>query len=161
AVINALLRNTIDTRRAELIHRALHIAVKNARRAKFTTNSNAIREIPEYAEPSVAATASVGTDAFVRPASEASGTAGAEDELPAVAATTPKPLHPDPEFWDRWERGGQELKRRQAERQASASTAHVGADAFVRPASEASANVAMGASVGTAANVGADAFVRP
>ena len=34
-VINALMRNTIDLKRAELILRALHIAVKNARRVKF------------------------------------------------------------------------------------------------------------------------------
>src|ERR1043165_8776380 len=33
-VINALMRNTIDLKRANLILRALHIAVKNARYAK-------------------------------------------------------------------------------------------------------------------------------
>src|SRR5581483_6356870 len=51
-VINALMRNTIDLKRAELILRALHIAVKNARRAKFGCNaSSVVREIPEYAQP--------------------------------------------------------------------------------------------------------------
>jgi hypothetical protein len=50
-VINALMRNTIDLKRAELILRALHIAVKNARRAKFATESNSVREIPEYQQP--------------------------------------------------------------------------------------------------------------
>ncbi len=51
-VINALMRNTIDLKRAELILRALHIAVKNARRAKFDANaSRVVREVPEYAEP--------------------------------------------------------------------------------------------------------------
>jgi len=49
-VINGLLRNTIDVKRAELILRALHIAVKNARRTKFDA-SNPVREIPEYAAP--------------------------------------------------------------------------------------------------------------
>jgi hypothetical protein len=49
-VINGLLRNTIDVKRAELILRALHIAVKNARRARFE-ESEPVREIPEYAQP--------------------------------------------------------------------------------------------------------------
>ena len=47
-VVNALLRNTIDLKRAELILRALHIAVKNARRVKFGTAGNSmVRSIPE------------------------------------------------------------------------------------------------------------------
>jgi len=51
-VINALMRNTIDLKRAELILRALHIAVKNGRRAKFEGRSTqVVREIPEYAQP--------------------------------------------------------------------------------------------------------------
>ena len=51
-VINALMRNTIDLKRAELILRALHIAVRNARRVKFHAySSDAVREIPEYAAP--------------------------------------------------------------------------------------------------------------
>jgi hypothetical protein len=49
-VINGLLRNTIDVKRAELILRALHIAVKNARRTKFDAYEP-VREIPEYAAP--------------------------------------------------------------------------------------------------------------
>jgi hypothetical protein len=53
-VINALMRNTIDLKRAELILRALHIAVKNARRAKFEVHKyDMVRDIPEYAEPPV------------------------------------------------------------------------------------------------------------
>jgi len=51
-VINGLLRNTIDVKRAELILRALHIAVKNARNAKFDSEVYPkVREVPEYAEP--------------------------------------------------------------------------------------------------------------
>ncbi len=47
-VINALMRNTIDLKRAELILRALHIAVKNARRVKFDIHAgDTVREIPE------------------------------------------------------------------------------------------------------------------
>ena len=49
-VINGLLRNTIDVKRAELILRALNIAVKNARRTKFDAYEP-VREIPEYAAP--------------------------------------------------------------------------------------------------------------
>ena len=48
-VINALMRNTIDLKRATLILRALHIAVKNAQRVKFNAGREAVREVPEYA----------------------------------------------------------------------------------------------------------------
>jgi hypothetical protein len=62
-VINALARNTIDLHRAQLILRALHIAVKNARRTHFGMDkSNMVREVPTYpavpkptAPPAVAA----------------------------------------------------------------------------------------------------------
>ena len=48
-VINALARNTIDLRRAELILRALYIAVKNARRVRFNANDgDMVREVPTY-----------------------------------------------------------------------------------------------------------------
>jgi hypothetical protein len=52
-VINALMRNTIDLKRATLILRALHIAVKNASRVKYGIQGiNAVTKIPEYAPPS-------------------------------------------------------------------------------------------------------------
>ena len=51
-VINALMRNTIDLKRATLILRALHIAVKNAHRVKFGISANSmVREVPNYPEP--------------------------------------------------------------------------------------------------------------
>src|SRR5579864_6276883 len=51
-VINALIRNTIDMKRAELILRALHIAVRNARRVHFNLQqSEMIREVPTYPAP--------------------------------------------------------------------------------------------------------------
>jgi hypothetical protein len=54
-VINALMRNTIDLKRATLILRALHIAVKNASRVKYGIQGmNAVTKIPEYAPPPVA-----------------------------------------------------------------------------------------------------------
>jgi hypothetical protein len=73
-VINALMRNTIGLKRAGLILRALHIAVKNAGRVKIGSRSS-VTEIPNYAAPEAAeaetnhvGTDCVGTDAFVRPA---------------------------------------------------------------------------------------------
>ncbi len=54
-VINALMRNTIDLKRATLILRALHIAVKNASRVKYgIMGINGVTKIPEYAPPPVA-----------------------------------------------------------------------------------------------------------
>jgi hypothetical protein len=51
-VINALVRNTIDFRRAQLILRALHIASKNAPRASFESwQSKMIDEVPRYSAP--------------------------------------------------------------------------------------------------------------
>ncbi len=52
-VINALVRNTIDFRRAQLILRALHIATKNAPRTDFdcATYRNVVDEVPQYSAP--------------------------------------------------------------------------------------------------------------
>ncbi len=50
-VINALMRNTIDLKRATLILRALHIAVKNARRVRFNAKADMVKEVPEFATP--------------------------------------------------------------------------------------------------------------
>ncbi len=50
-VINALARNTIDLKRAELLLRALHIAVRNARRVRFNQAADMVREIPNYPAP--------------------------------------------------------------------------------------------------------------
>jgi hypothetical protein len=51
-VINALVRNTIDFRRAQLILRALHIASKNAPRASFESwQSKMVDEVPRYSAP--------------------------------------------------------------------------------------------------------------
>lgn len=48
-IINALARNTIDLHRAELILRALHIAVKNIRRVRFDFDADSmIKEVPNY-----------------------------------------------------------------------------------------------------------------
>ena len=148
-VINALMRNTIDLKRATLILRALHIAVKNATRVKFGLEKrNMVRDIPQYEEENVdvkkknagtstdhvgTSTPHVGTAAIGRPASGASA-ASTELDLPAVTASEPKPVHPDPEFWQNWEAGGVELKRQAAERRAaSASNTPVGTAAIGCP----------------------------
>jgi hypothetical protein len=54
-VINALVRNTIDFKRAQLILRALHIAVKNSPRVHFRVHgAEMVHEVPEYrAAPAV------------------------------------------------------------------------------------------------------------
>jgi hypothetical protein len=50
-VINALLRNTIEMKRATLILRALHIAVKNdARLSARVSATEMVKEVPEYDE---------------------------------------------------------------------------------------------------------------
>jgi len=51
-VINAIARNTIDLRRADLILKALHIAVKNSRRVRFDlVANNMVEQIPDYPAP--------------------------------------------------------------------------------------------------------------
>jgi len=91
-VINALLRNTIDLKRAELILRALHIAVKNARRARFTADSNMVKEVPEYPAPPTVASAAQKTDF----------------DFPPVAALQ-QPLRRKPTFQELWKASKEEL----------------------------------------------------
>ncbi len=51
-VINAIARNTIDLRRADLMLKALHIAVKNAHRVRFdTVPSRMVHQVPDYPAP--------------------------------------------------------------------------------------------------------------
>jgi hypothetical protein len=84
-VINALVRNTIDVRRAQLILRALHIAVRNSPRVHFDFHGREmIHEVPKYpAAPSVP-----------KPASPAIAQAGALARIPRpkpVSITRPRP----------------------------------------------------------------------
>ncbi|HKT88886.1 MAG TPA: hypothetical protein VJQ59_10645 [Candidatus Sulfotelmatobacter sp.] len=135
-VINALMRNTIDLKRATLILRALHIAVKNATRVKFgLEKSNMVRDIPQYEEEHVATAASAvqatssgakGSVAGARALAlgyPTAADAATELDLPAVAASEPKPVTPDSEFLKNWEAGGIELKRQAAARAAAAASA--------------------------------------
>jgi hypothetical protein len=98
-VINALVRNTIDFRRAQLILRALHIAVKNSPRVHFNIHDNEmVREVPEYPA----------ANAAQKPPSPALTQAGALARIPRpkpisitrprppIAAARPEPARPKP-----------------------------------------------------------------
>jgi hypothetical protein len=89
-VINALMRDTIDVQRAALILRALHIAVKNASRVKFSTAGKMVKDIPDYAAP---AKVHVGTAATGCPGGpEVPGRSPAtEPDLPHSAQVPPYP----------------------------------------------------------------------
>jgi len=51
-IINALVRNTIDYRRAQLILRALYMASKNASQVNFSSGAyRMVEEVPEYPAP--------------------------------------------------------------------------------------------------------------
>jgi hypothetical protein len=77
-IINALVRNTIDFRRAQLILRALHIAVKNSPRVHFGIyEKEMIHEVPNYPAAPVAP----------KPPSPALAQAGALAQIPR-----PKPI---------------------------------------------------------------------
>src|SRR6202163_3738041 len=70
-VINALARNSIDLKRAELLLRALHIAVRNARRVRFNLGGKEmVREVPNYPAPPSRATRSRAPSRNQRPADE-------------------------------------------------------------------------------------------
>jgi hypothetical protein len=135
-VINALLRNTIDLKRAELILRALHIAVKNARRVKLDNcASSMVTEVPDYA---------------AHPAASSPKT---EFDFPATAAPSrPAPSVDAPfeaSFQERWQAGKEELDRQSAARPATTVPTPIPPAAAVTPAP-----VAVGAAapaVGTAA----------
>jgi hypothetical protein len=98
-VINALIRNTIDFRRAQLILRALHIAVKNSPRVHFRIHdSEMIREVPEYpaAPPApktrTAALHQAGVLSRIRRCQPVS----IVPPRPPAPAAAPSPTHPKP-----------------------------------------------------------------
>jgi hypothetical protein len=130
-IVNALLRGTIELKRAELILRALNTAARNIRRVKFGQDTNKmVREVPTVpdpgfedadraeadrqadraeiarviaahqrptnASPAQAATARVGTDAFVRPAATPAHVGTAAPEVPGRSAVAPKPASTPP-----------------------------------------------------------------
>ncbi len=84
-VINALVRNTIDLPRAQLILRALNIAARNAPRVHFRIHSSEmVREVPNYPP----------APAVQKPPSPALAQAGALSRIPRpkpVSITRPRP----------------------------------------------------------------------
>jgi hypothetical protein len=98
-IINALVRNTIDFRRAQLVLRALHIAVKNSPRVHFDIyKSDMIHEVPNYPAAPTAQ----------KPVSAALSQAGALARIPRpkpvrinpsrrpIVAVSPASAHPKP-----------------------------------------------------------------
>jgi hypothetical protein len=134
-VINALMRNTIDVKRATLIIRALHIAVKNAARVKFGIQEP-VTKIPEYAAPT-----------------QEHEAIAQQSELPAVSAIPYKPVEPThPHFWEYREEGARLLAREAQAAQAKPSES-------VGPASAAS--VPTPAAITTAKVTSSPAAVPP
>ena len=81
-VIDSLVRNTIDFRRAQLILRALHIAARNSPRVHFGVfKSEMVHEVPDYPAAPPA----------VKPPAETLAQAGALAGIPC-----PRPLRPTP-----------------------------------------------------------------
>ncbi len=80
--INALVRNHIDLRRAELIIKALNVAVKNASRVHFNWSvSDTVRKLPQ-AEPDAPVANSLAAPTAAVPAPS-------EPALPSMAETAP------------------------------------------------------------------------
>jgi hypothetical protein len=51
-VMNALVRNEVDPKRAELLLRALNAAIRNSKRARFGNQPSAmVTEVPDYPLP--------------------------------------------------------------------------------------------------------------
>ena len=130
-VINGLVRNTLDVKRAALILRALHIAVKNASRVRLDSDVNRkVREIPEYAVPAEEALDPIANEAGRAVLDE-------EAELPAVAKKEPHEVDPqDPNWQERREEGSRVLARQAAVRE---TALRVGTAAIGRSGSAATA----------------------
>ncbi len=90
-VMNALARNTIDPRRAELMLRALNAAIRNVRRVRFgVDNDKMVRQVPEY--PAPPAKPRPATTADPREAYGLTATPAASKEPHAPANTNPAAL---------------------------------------------------------------------
>jgi hypothetical protein len=141
-VINALMRNTIDVKRATLIIRALHIAVKNAARVKFGIQEP-VTKIPDYAAPT-----------------QEHEAIAQQSELPAVSAIPYKPVEPhDSHFWE-YQAEGTSVLAREAQARKAAEQAHVGTAAIDKERVGTGAFARL-AQAKPSASVGTDAFVRP
>ncbi len=160
-VVNALMRNTIDLKRAELILRALHIAVKNARRVKFAVGATSmVKEIPTYAPPNVG-TAAPGCPGGPDSPGRSAAAEESESDLPYSAIVPPTPTRETAAEIKRAAKAQAERDRQAAIRAhlvraakgvcygpstppapAHTPPSNVGADAFVRPGGEAAVSTA-------------------
>jgi hypothetical protein len=99
-IINALVRNTIDLRRAQLVLRALHIAVKNSPRVHFDIYKNEmIHEVPNYpAAPASQKPASAAalTQAGVLARIPRPKPVSITRPRPPIVAAQPEPARPKP-----------------------------------------------------------------
>ena len=85
-VVNALLRGTIELKRAELILRALNTAVRNIRRVNFGLHSDdMVREIPNYPDPPLEQIDEEAAVAFARATKRAEAERAAYRAAPRVA----------------------------------------------------------------------------
>ncbi len=85
-VVNALLRGTIELKRAELILRALNTAVRNIRRVHFGLHSDdMVREIPNYPDPPLEQIDEEAAVAFARATKRAAAERAAYRAAPRVA----------------------------------------------------------------------------
>jgi hypothetical protein len=87
-MIDAVLKGTLDNKRANIVLKALHIAVRNSRNVRFSLHpDDMVREVPNYAQqyltehpeltppqPTPQATPDVAPDALVREAEQSSTT---------------------------------------------------------------------------------------
>jgi hypothetical protein len=120
-VINALMRNTIDVKRASLILRALNIAARNIRRMKFGIHDNKIvREVPNYPAPP-------------EPVQDS-----AHESVPAPAQWSANMTPAEVAAKIRADRAAAQSPTPSAPPAAVATTTRVGTDAFVRPGGPAS-----------------------
>ena len=153
-VINALMRNTIDYKRATLILRALHIAVKNASRVKFgIQGKSSVTQVPSYADP---------TTEHEEIASES--------DLPAVAANPFLPIGPEgPRFWEQQAETARQIAREDVQRfAAEAKSREEARKRFAEERAEESrvraelrAQTTEQAKPQASPSVGADPLVRP
>jgi hypothetical protein len=159
-VINGLVRNTLDVKRAALILRALHIAVKNASRVRLDSDvKRKVREIPEYAAPA---------EETLDPIAYEAGRAvlDEEAELPAVAKKEPHRVDPeDPHWEERQEHGGRAIARETAAREAEVRGARAPARQAITtegaPRQASVGTAAFGRSRSAATVVSAEATTKP
>jgi hypothetical protein len=92
-VVNALLRGTIELKRAELVLRALNTAVRNIRRVRFGTDSNRmVTQVPDYSEPEAEVDESAPAQAARQPTrTEIARVRATHTNTATVDPTKPKP----------------------------------------------------------------------